>query len=106
MEDFDSFKALGYAVVERAVKDYRWALVVLKKQEKSGAKNMYTELADRYKRDCERFFLSDAFKIYCNVIDGERIIKAIRLQVEESFKKEKPIIIVDSTLPPINFWKE
>ena len=75
MEDYNinGYEKLAAAVVEKAVRDYRFALKRLKR-------NPDDISADRTKNDCERFF-RDEIGIYCS-LDGETIMRIIRDQVE------------------------
>lgn len=68
-------KRLANAAVMQAVLDYRYALVtVMKHPENDAAKRMVFE--------CERFFRSKAFGIYCD-LDGEMLMYKIQDEVDE-----------------------
>lgn len=71
--NIDGYEKLAAAVVEKAVRDYRFALKRLRR-------NPDDISADRTKNDCERFF-RDEIGIYCS-LDGETIMRIIRDQVE------------------------
>lgn len=71
--NINGYEKLSAAVVEKAVRDYRFALKRLKR-------NPDDISADRTKNDCERFF-RDEMGIYCS-LDGETIMRIIRDQVE------------------------
>lgn len=71
--NINGYEKLSAAVVEKAVRDYRFALKRLKR-------NPDDISADRTKNDCERFF-RDEIGIYCS-LDGETIMRIIRDQVE------------------------
>lgn len=71
--NINGYEKLSAAVVEKAVRDYRFALKRLKR-------NPDDISADRTKNDCERFF-RDEIGIYCS-LDGEAIMRIIRDQVE------------------------
>lgn len=71
--NINGYEKLSAAVVEKAVRDYRFALKRLRR-------NPDDISADRTKNDCERFF-RDEIGIYCS-LDGEAIMRIIRDQVE------------------------
>ena len=71
--NINGYEKLAAAVVEKAVRDYRFALKRLKR-------NPDDISADRTKNDCKRFF-RDEIGIYCS-LDGETIMRIIRDQVE------------------------
>lgn len=71
--NINGYEKLSAAVVEKAVRDYRFALKRLRR-------NSDDISADRTKNDCERFF-RDEIGIYCS-LDGETIMRIIRDQVE------------------------
>lgn len=71
--NINGYEKLAAAVVEKAVRDYRFALKRLKR-------NPDDISADRTKNDCEGFF-RDEIGIYCS-LDGETIMRIIRDQVE------------------------
>lgn len=74
--NIDGYKNLAAAVVEKAVRDYKHALRVLKR-------NPNRENAIRMKEDCERFFRND-IGMYSE-LDGESIIRIINEKVEKEF---------------------
>lgn len=65
---------LGNAVVELAVKDYRWARWYLWKHRKTASR--YKE-ALATKIECEEFFLGENFNIY-TTLDGATILKKLQ----------------------------
>ena len=68
-------KRLANAAIMQAVLDYRYALVAVKKHpEDNNTKRMVFE--------CERFFRSKAFGIYCD-LDGEALMYKIQDEVDE-----------------------
>lgn len=69
----DPYEELGNAVVLQAVKDYRDAKKVLKKNRKN-------DTAIRMKSECERFFTSEHFNIF-SAIDGKSLLA--QLEKEE-----------------------
>ena len=71
--NINGYEKLSAAVVEKTVRDYRFALKRLRR-------NPDDISADRTKNDCERFF-RDEIGIYCS-LDGETIMRIIRDQVE------------------------
>lgn len=71
--NINGYEKLSAAVVEKAVRDYRFALKRLRR-------NPDDISADRTKNDCERFFRYE-IGIYCS-LDGETIMRIIRDQVE------------------------
>lgn len=71
--NINGYEKISAAVVEKAVRDYRFALKRLKR-------NPDDISAYRTKNDCERFF-RDEIGIYCS-LDGETIMRIIRDQVE------------------------
>lgn len=68
-------KRLANAAIMQAVLDYRCALITVRKHpEDNNAKRMVFE--------CERFFRSKAFGIYCD-LDGEALMYKIQDEVDE-----------------------
>lgn len=68
------YKNLSAAVVEKAVNDYRLALIRLKRK----PSDIY---ANKMKTDCERFFKNE-IGMYSN-LDGESIIRIINERLEK-----------------------
>lgn len=71
--NINGYEKLSAAVVEKAVRDYRFALKRLRRKPDDIG-------ATKTKNDCERFF-RDEIGIYCS-LDGETIMRIIRDQVE------------------------
>ena len=70
-----NYEELANAIVLMAVKDYRNALKVLKK-------NPNNISANKDKADCERFFLGDWFPALTS-IDGEMLMHKLQEEVSE-----------------------
>ena len=66
VDNHDLYANIKEAVVTRAIKDYRKALLRLKVEPENFAKK-------KYKVECEKFFRSDWIKCLCDV-DGELIM--------------------------------
>ena len=71
--NINGYEKLAAAVVEKAVRDYRFALKRLKRKPDDIG-------ANKTKNDCERFFRNE-IGIYSE-LDGETIMRIIRNQVE------------------------
>ena len=70
----EPYKDLAEAIVVRAVKDYRGALAVLKR-------DPYSWKAWNIKKDAEKFFRSDWIMALTD-LDGELLMKKIREDVK------------------------
>lgn len=69
---------LANATIMQAISDYKSALIKIAKCPRD-----YTAL--KYKLDCERFFRSKLFCIYCD-LDGEVLIRRIQNEIRHSKK--------------------
>ena len=79
LQNYDGVKELATLIVRQMVHDYHVALYKLKH-------DLYIKTKDRLDairavHDYEAFFLSDRFKLYCDV-EGKKIIRVIRERVE------------------------
>ncbi len=71
------YERLANAIVEQAVKDYRDAV---KKLKKPNLKKKDRFLAEKMKRDCERFFLGEYIKTL-TAVDGKYILRKLEEEV-------------------------
>ena len=69
----DGYENLAHAIILQAVKDYRKALKILKRQPRNKDAKATTE-------ECERFFLSKWFTTLTN-IDGKVLIEKLKKEV-------------------------
>jgi hypothetical protein len=74
-ENYEPEERLANAIIMRAVKDYRLALLALKRNSRNYG-------ANKRKEEVERFFLSDWF-ITLSRLDGKALMEKIR--------KERPV---------------
>ncbi len=72
----EAYERLCYAVIRKAVQDYRIALKILKKRPKDS-------IALRDKKECESFFENE-MELYTN-LDGKTLARKIREKVEAEF---------------------
>ncbi len=70
VDEHDLYASIKKAIVVRAIKDYRKALLKLKVEPENFNKK-------RHKAECERFFRSDWIMCLCDV-DGELIMAKIK----------------------------
>ena len=77
----NSYEELANTIIIKAVSDYRDARRAL-------ARNPDNTLAQRQVGLCERFFLSDWFKILSNV-DGEVVLEKLRKEEQQKVRKGK-----------------
>lgn len=67
------YESLANAIIEQAVKDYRQAVITLKRPNLREGSRIS---AEKMKRECERFFLGDHIKTLTSV-DGKYILKKL-----------------------------
>jgi hypothetical protein len=72
-ENYEPEERLANAIIMRAVKDYRLALLALKRNSRNYG-------ANKRKEEVERFFLSDWF-ITLSRLDGKALMEKIRKEV-------------------------
>lgn len=90
-EDDEAYVYLANAIVMQAFQDLKKSLKRLKKKPFDGSA-MYV------KKDCERFFRSEWFKILCSV-SGEKIVEMAKAAVEEeAAAKEKSNKMLSATI--------
>jgi hypothetical protein len=73
-ENFEPEERLANAIIALAVKDYKHALLVLKRNGRSYG-------ANKRKEEVERFFLSDWFVTLSN-LDGKALMEKVRKEVD------------------------